>query len=33
MSELIPNADGSSEKRQKFDAAPPMIIDLSLIHI
>jgi len=29
MSELIPNADGSSEKRQKFDAAPPMIIDPS----
>ena len=27
MSDLIPNADGSSEKRQKFDAAPPMIID------
>ena len=29
MSDLIPNADGSSEKRQKFDAAPPMIIDPS----
>jgi len=27
MSDLIPNPDGSSEKRQKFDAAPPMIID------
>jgi cyclophilin family peptidyl-prolyl cis-trans isomerase len=26
MSE-IPNPDGTSEKRQKFDAAPPMIID------
>ena len=23
----IPNPDGSSEKRQRFDAAPPMIID------
>lgn len=23
----IPNADGSSEQRQHFDAAPPMIID------
>ena len=23
----IPNPDGSSEQRQKFDAAPPMIID------
>ena len=23
----IPNADGSSEQRQKFSAAPPMIID------
>ncbi len=23
----IPNADGSSEPRQKFSAAPPMIID------
>jgi peptidylprolyl isomerase/peptidyl-prolyl cis-trans isomerase B (cyclophilin B) len=27
MSDLIPNPDGSSEKRQHFDAAPPMIID------
>jgi cyclophilin family peptidyl-prolyl cis-trans isomerase len=27
MSDMIPNPDGSSEKRQKFDAAPPMIID------
>ena len=27
MSDLIRNPDGSSEKRQKFDAAPPMIID------
>ena len=27
MSDQIPNPDGSSEKRQKFDAAPPMIID------
>jgi cyclophilin family peptidyl-prolyl cis-trans isomerase len=27
MSDAIPNPDGSSEKRQKFDAAPPMIID------
>jgi len=27
MSDLIPNSDGSSEQRQKFDAAPPMIID------
>jgi cyclophilin family peptidyl-prolyl cis-trans isomerase len=27
MSDLIPNADGSSEQRQKFDSAPPMIID------
>ena len=27
MSDLIPNPDGSSEKCQKFDAAPPMIID------
>lgn len=29
MSDLIPNADGSSEKRQSFNAAPPMIIDLA----
>jgi len=27
MSDHIPNPDGSSEKRQKFNAAPPMIID------
>jgi cyclophilin family peptidyl-prolyl cis-trans isomerase len=27
MSNDLPNADGSSEKRQKFSAAPPMIID------
>ena len=27
MSDHIPNPDGTSEKRQKFDAAPPMIID------
>ena len=27
MSDHIPNPDGSSEKRQKFSAAPPMIID------
>ena len=27
MSELIPNADGSSEKRQSFPGVPPMIID------
>jgi cyclophilin family peptidyl-prolyl cis-trans isomerase len=27
MSELIPNADGSSEKRQSFPEVPPMIID------
>ncbi len=27
MSDLIPNPDGSSPRRQKFDAAPPMIID------
>ncbi len=27
MSPDIPNPDGSSEQRQKFDAAPPMIID------
>ena len=27
MTEQIPNPDGSSEQRQKFDAAPPMIID------
>src|SRR5665213_1427183 len=29
MSDHIPNPDGSSEKRQKFSAAPPMIIDTS----
>src|ERR1019366_4365613 len=28
MSDHIPNPDGSSLKRQKFDAAPEMIIDL-----
>ena len=27
MSENIPNPDGTSEQRKKFDAAPPMIID------
>ena len=27
MSDLTPNSDGSSERRQHFDAAPPMIID------
>src|SRR5579863_6208505 len=27
MSDHIPNPDGSSEKRQKFSEAPPMIID------
>jgi len=27
MSDLIPNADGSSEQRQQFKSAPPMIID------
>jgi len=27
MSAPIPNPDGSSEQRQKFDQAPPMIID------
>jgi cyclophilin family peptidyl-prolyl cis-trans isomerase len=27
MNDLIPNPDGSSPPRQKFDAAPPMIID------
>ncbi len=27
MSDHIPNPDGSSEKRQRFAAAPPMIID------
>ncbi len=27
MSDNIPNADGSSAQRQKFDASPPMIID------
>jgi len=29
MTDQIPNPDGSSEQRQKFDAAPPMIIDTS----
>ena len=32
MSDHIPNPDGSSEKRQKFDAAPPMIIDTDKIY-
>ena len=27
MSDNVPNADGSSAQRQKFDAAPPTIID------
>jgi cyclophilin family peptidyl-prolyl cis-trans isomerase len=27
MSDHIPNPDGSSEKRQKFSSAPPVIID------
>jgi len=27
MSQPVPNTDGSSDKRQKFDEAPPMIID------
>ena len=27
MTDHIPNPDGSSERRQKFSAAPPMIID------
>ena len=27
MSDVIPNPDGSSVQRQRFDAAPPMIID------
>ena len=27
MSEQIPNPDGTSPQRQKFDAAPPMLID------
>jgi peptidylprolyl isomerase len=27
VSDHIPNPDGSSEKRQKFSSAPPMIID------
>jgi hypothetical protein len=27
MSDLIPNADGSSEKCQSFPAQPPMVID------
>jgi len=29
MSDLLPAADGSSPQRQKFDAAPPMIIDVT----
>ena len=32
MSELIPNADGSSEKRQSFPSVPPMIIDSAKIY-
>ncbi len=27
MSDQIPNADGTSDQRRKFNAAPPMIID------
>ena len=27
MSDLIPNPDGSSERRTKFPSAPPMVID------
>ena len=27
MSDMIPNLDGTSEQRQRFDSAPPMIID------
>ncbi|MGC1419791.1 MAG: peptidylprolyl isomerase [Acidimicrobiales bacterium] len=27
MTDHLPNPDGSSEQRQRFDAAPPMIID------
>jgi cyclophilin family peptidyl-prolyl cis-trans isomerase len=27
MSDTVPNPDGSSEQRQHFDAAPPMVID------
>ncbi|GIS98663.1 MAG: hypothetical protein CM1200mP26_03760 [Acidimicrobiales bacterium] len=27
MSDLIPEADGSSERRTSFPAAPPMVID------
>jgi cyclophilin family peptidyl-prolyl cis-trans isomerase len=27
MTDQIPNPDGSSEQRRRFDAAPPMIID------
>ncbi len=27
MTDQIPNSDGSSEQRRRFDAAPPMIID------
>jgi len=33
MSDHIPNPDGSSEKRQKFSAAPPMIIDTAKNYI
>lgn len=28
MSDRIPQADGSSEQRQRFDAVPPMILDV-----
>ena len=29
MSGPVPNPDGSSEKKQKFDAVPPMVVDPS----
>ena len=29
MSDQIPNPDGSSEQRQRFDGPPPMVIDTS----
>ena len=29
MTDLIPNPDGSSEKRQSFPAVPPMVIDVA----
>jgi cyclophilin family peptidyl-prolyl cis-trans isomerase len=32
MSDLIPNPDGSSPQRQKFDAPPPMVIDATKSH-